>query len=248
MKPVLQASGLVKSFGGFTAVSDVSFSVNRGEALAIIGPNGAGKSTLFDLLTGRKTPDKGDVMLFGESVSGLPPWQRVKLGLGRSFQVSSVFPTFSAKENVQIGLMLASGRSWNLFQRATQIQNEEADELLEMVGLTNKKHILASDLSYGDQRTLELAVALSTRPKLLLLDEPTAGMGREESNECLSMIRKIAAKENLPIVFVEHDMNVVFSFATRVIVLVAGKVLVDAAPEIVRKDERVKEAYFGEDI
>jgi len=248
MKPVLQATGLVKSFGAFTAVSDVSFTVNSGEALAIIGPNGAGKSTLFDLLTGRKSPDRGEVMLFGESVGHLPPWDRVKRGLGRSFQVSSVFPTFSAKENVQIGLMLASGNSWNPLQRASTIQNDEADTLLEMVGLTTKKTVLASDLSYGDQRTLELAVALSTKPKLLLLDEPTAGMGREETNECLAMIRKIATSQNLPIVFVEHDMDVVFSFATRVIVLVAGKVLVDAAPEVVRKDERVKEAYFGEDI
>ncbi len=248
MKTVLQATGLVKSFGEFTAVSDVSFTVKSGEALAIIGPNGAGKSTLFDLLTGRKSPDRGEVMLFDESIGHLQPWNRVKRGLGRSFQVSSIFPTFTALENIQLGLMLASGKSWSPFKRATTVLDHEAEALLEMVGLSAKKRVLASDLSHGDQRNLELAVALSTRPKLLLLDEPTAGMGREESSECLAMIRKIADRENLTIVFVEHDMNVVFSFATRVMVLVAGKVLVDAAPDIVRKDARVKEAYFGEEI
>ncbi|MGE4243136.1 ABC transporter ATP-binding protein [Ramlibacter sp.] len=248
MNPVLQATGLVKSFGAFTAVNDVSFTVHEGEALAIIGPNGAGKSTLFDLLTGRKTPDTGDVKLFGESVGHLPPWKRVARGLGRSFQVSSVFPTFTAEENVQIGLMLAGGKTWNAFSRATETQKEEAKAILAKVGLAAKKDVPASDMSYGDQRMLELGVALSTRPRLLLLDEPTAGMGREESRECLAQIRAIAASEQIPIVFVEHDMNVVFSFATRVIVLVAGQVLVDAAPEAVRKDPRVKEAYFGEDI
>ena len=196
MSAVLKATGLVKSFGAFTAVNDVSFTVNDGEALAIIGPNGAGKSTLFDLLTGRKTPDRGEVQLFGESVGHLKPWKRVKRGLGRSFQVSSVFPTFTSEENVQIGLMLASGRTWNAVARATETQKDEAAALLAKVGLADKKDVAASDLSHGDQRTLELAVALSTRPKLLLLDEPTAGMGREESRECLTLIRNIAAPPN----------------------------------------------------
>jgi branched-chain amino acid transport system ATP-binding protein len=248
MTPVLAASGLVKSFGDFTAVNDVSFDVHPGEALAIIGPNGAGKSTLFDLLTGRKRPDRGEVRLFGEPVGHLPPWRRVKRGLGRSFQVSSVFPTFSAEENVQIGLMLASGQAWNGFRRASATQRDEAQAILARVGLAAKRSVAAADLSYGDQRTLELAVALSTRPRLLLLDEPTAGMGREESRECLTLIKEIAASEQLPIVFVEHDMHVVFSFATRVMVLVAGSVLIDAQPDVVRRDERVKEAYFGEEI
>jgi branched-chain amino acid transport system ATP-binding protein len=248
MNAVLQASGLVKSFGAFTAVNDVSFTLHEGEALAIIGPNGAGKSTLFDLLTGRKTPDRGEVRLFGESVGKLRPWHRVKRGLGRSFQVSSIFPTFSAEENLQIGSMLGRGGSWNVWRRASEARREEAAALLAKVGLTAKKHVPASELSYGDQRSLELAVALSTRPRLLLLDEPTAGMGREESRECLAQIRAIAAGEKIPIVFVEHDMDVVFSFASRVMVLVAGQVLIDAAPEVVRADQRVKEAYFGEDI
>jgi branched-chain amino acid transport system ATP-binding protein len=245
---VLEATNLTKSFGFFTAVSDVSFSVHAGEALAIIGPNGAGKSTLFDLLTGRKTPDTGHVKLFGEDVSRLPPWHRVKKGLGRSFQVSSVFPSYSAQENVQVGLMLAQGRTWNPWRRASETLKDEAAALLDRVGLLAKRDVLAGELGHGDQRSLELAVALSTAPRVLLLDEPTAGMGREESHECLAQIKAIAEREHLPIVFVEHDMTVVFSFATRIIVLVAGKLLVDGTPEAVRADERVKEAYFGEEL
>ncbi|MGH6627197.1 MAG: ABC transporter ATP-binding protein [Burkholderiaceae bacterium] len=245
---VLKTSGLKKSFGGFTAVNGVSFEVREGEALAIIGPNGAGKSTLFDLLTGRKTPDSGTVELFGEPVTHMPPWQRVKRGIGRSFQVSSVFKSYTALENVQMGLMVSSGQSWSPLGRAADTRKNEALALLDKVGLSRKRDVPAGDLSYGDQRTLELAVALSTRPKLLLLDEPTAGMGREESRECLGLIRDIAASERLPIVFVEHDMDIVFSFASRVIVLVAGQLLIDERPEVVRIDERVKEAYFGEDI
>jgi branched-chain amino acid transport system ATP-binding protein len=245
---VLKARGLRKSFGGFTATNDVSFDVHAGEALAIIGPNGAGKSTLFDLLTGRKSPDAGSVELFGEPVTHLPPWKRVKRGIGRSFQVSSVFKSYTALENVQMGLMVSHGQSWGLLRRAAGTRRDEALALLDKVGLAPRRAVCAGDLSYGDQRTLELAVALSTRPRLLLLDEPTAGMGREESRECLGLIRDIANREQLPIVFVEHDMEVVFSFASRVMVLVAGQVLVDDKPQVVRSDARVKEAYFGEDI
>jgi len=245
---VLEASDLWKSFGPFTAVSAVSFAVHRGEAVAIIGPNGAGKTTLFDLLTGRKRPDKGHVRLFGEDVTHQPPWQRVRRGLGRSFQVSSIFPSFTALENVQTGFLLASGRSRSVFGLASRAFREEAKALLNQVGLSDRMDRSAGELSYGDQRALELAVALSSRPKMLLLDEPTAGMGVAETDECLGRIRAIAAAEDIPVLFVEHDMNVVFSFATRVIVLVAGKLLVDGEPAAVRKDARVQEAYFGEAI
>jgi branched-chain amino acid transport system ATP-binding protein len=246
--PVLRAEDLSKSFSGFLAVNGVSFNVYEGEAVAIIGPNGAGKSTLFDLLTGRELPTTGDVRLFGEIVTREPPWRRVKKGLGRSFQASSVFPSFTALENVQIGLMLARGKAWGVSRLASRTLRSEAEALLDKVGLIERKTTPASELSYGDQRTLELAVALSTGPRLLLLDEPTAGMGAKESQECLKLISGIAARERLPIVFVEHDMKVVFAFATRVIVMLAGKVLIDAPPEIVRADRRVKEAYFGEDL
>ncbi|MBB5406388.1 branched-chain amino acid transport system ATP-binding protein [Paraburkholderia sp. WC7.3g] len=248
MSAVLEASNLCKSFGDFTAVDGVSLTVHTGEAVAIIGPNGAGKSSLFDLLTGRKMPDAGEIHLFGKPVTRQPPWRRVKQGLGRSFQLSSLFPAYSARENVQVALMAANSLSWNVFLLATKTLRAEADDLLDRVGLSAKAHVRAGELSHGDLRTLDLAVALATRPKVLLLDEPTAGMGREESRECLAQIRAITRREKIPIAFVEHDMDVVFSFATRVIVLVAGKVLIDAPPERVRADERVKEAYFGEDF
>jgi branched-chain amino acid transport system ATP-binding protein len=246
--PVLSATGLTKSFGAFTAVRDVSISVNPSEAVALIGPNGAGKTTLFDLLTGRIRPDRGDVALFGRNVTTEPPWKRVRGGLSRSFQVSSVFPSLSAIENVQIGLVLAYRTAWRLFGIAANAYREEARTLLEHVGLTDHMNRKAGELSYGDQRALELAVALSSHPKILLLDEPTAGMGVEETDECLGRIKAIAAEHRIPVLFVEHDMKVVFDFATRIIVLSAGQVLVDGPPEVVRGDERVREAYFGESI
>lgn len=244
--PALEASGLWKSFGAFTAVSDVSLTVGPGEVVAMIGPNGAGKTTLFDLLTGRKRPDRGHVRLFGSDVTRQPPWRRVRGGLGRSFQVSSVFATLSALENVQIGLLLARRQSWRVFGRATEAHRADAEALLDQVGLADRMHRPAGELSYGDQRALELAVALSSHPRMLLLDEPTAGMGVSETEECLGRVKAITEREKIPVLFVEHDMHVVFSFATRVIVLVGGKVLIDAAPETVRADERVREAYFGE--
>jgi branched-chain amino acid transport system ATP-binding protein len=246
--PVLEATDLRKSFGAFTAVRDVSLTVRPGEAVAMIGPNGAGKSTLFDLLTGRKQADRGSVRLFGDDVSKLPPWHRVRRGLGRSFQISSVFQSLTALENVQIGLLLARRRSWRMFGRAGAAHREDARMLLDQVGLADRMDRLAGELSYGDQRALELAVTLSSQPKILLLDEPTAGMGVEETDECLRRVKAITAAQGIPVLFVEHDMSVVFSFATRVIVLVAGHVLVDGKPEDVRRDERVREAYFGEAI
>jgi branched-chain amino acid transport system ATP-binding protein len=226
----------------------VSLAVYPGEAVAIIGPNGAGKTTVFDLLTGRKQPDQGRVTLFGQDVTREPPWQRVRRGLGRSFQVSSVFPSMTAFENVQIGILLARRQAMRLFGRASHAYRNDTEALLEQVGLADRMHRLAGELSYGDQRALELAVTLSSRPRMLLLDEPTAGMGVAETDECLRRVREIAAAENIPVLFVEHDMHVVFSFASRVIVLVAGQVLVDGTPDAVRSDSRVREAYFGESL
>jgi branched-chain amino acid transport system ATP-binding protein len=246
--PVLEATELWKSFGAFTAVRGVSLAVSSGEAVAMIGPNGAGKSTLFDLLTGRSRADRGHVRLFGDDVTKFPPWDRVHRGLGRSFQVSSVFQSFTALENVQIGFLLAHKQAWRLIGRASRAYREEAQSLLDQVGLVDRMNRVAGELSYGDQRALELAVALSSQPKILLLDEPTAGMGTEETEECLTRIKSIAAAQSIPVLFVEHDMSVVFSFATRVIVLVAGQVLIEGSPDAVRADERVREAYFGEAI
>jgi branched-chain amino acid transport system ATP-binding protein len=244
----LEATNLRKSFGGFAAVRNASLRIANGESVAIIGPNGAGKSTLFDLLTGRTAADSGQVLLFGTDVTRLPPWRRVKLGLGRSFQVSSVFSSFTALENVQMGILLARSEAWRPYRRAALAFRDEAEALLVQVGLENRLHQMAGELSYGDQRALELAVALSSSPRLLLLDEPTAGMGTAETDECLQRIRAISATHGIPVLFVEHDMSVVFAFATRVIVLVAGEILVEGTPQSVRSDDRVREAYFGESL
>ncbi|MBM0205009.1 branched-chain amino acid ABC transporter ATP-binding protein/permease [Micromonospora sp. STR1s_5] len=246
--PALEATGLKKSFGSFAAVRDASVIVRPGEIVAIIGPNGAGKTTFFDLLTGRKAPDAGRVKLFGHEVTRLPPWRRVRLGLGRSFQVSSVFGSLSALENVQIGIALARRRAWHLTGLASHRYRKDAEALLEQVGLADRMSRAASELSHGDQRSLELAVALSSDPKILLLDEPTAGMGVAETEECLNRISTITRQGQIPVLFVEHDMSVVFSFATRVVVLAAGEVLMSGSPAEVRGDERVREVYFGEEL
>jgi branched-chain amino acid transport system ATP-binding protein len=212
----------------------------------MIGPNGAGKTTLFDLLTGRKLPDRGEIRLFGSDVTSKPPWQRVGKGLGRSFQVSSIFPSLTALENVQAGLLLSSGHAFKLWGRASTAFYDQALGLLGQVGLAHMSDRLSGELSHGDQRALELAVALSSRPKILLLDEPTAGMGILETQECLSRIKVIAADRKIPVVFVEHDMSVVFSFATRVIVLAAGEIIFNGAPDEVRINPKVQDVYFGE--
>ena len=244
----LDAQNLSKSFGSFTAVRDASVTVNPGEIVAIIGPNGAGKTTFFDLLTGRKVSDSGTVRLFGTDVTRQPPWVRVRLGLARSFQVSSVFVSLSARENIQMGVALARGRAWHPIGVAARRDREVVQELLEQVGLTDRADVPAGELSHGDQRSLELAVALSSKPRILLLDEPTAGMGVAETDECLERISAIAKAEQIPILFVEHDMKVVFSFATRIVVLAAGEVLTSGTPAEVRVDQRVREVYFGEEF
>ncbi|MBO9353970.1 ATP-binding cassette domain-containing protein [Bordetella petrii] len=245
---VLSADNLTKSFGTFTAVRGASVNVHRGEVVAIIGPNGAGKTTFFDLLTGRKTPDSGTVSIFGKDVTKMPPWRRVRLGLARSFQVSSVFKTLSTLENVQIGIALAQRQAWQPFGLAVRRHRDRAVALLEEVGLADRMDLPAGQLSHGDQRSLELAVALSSSPKILLLDEPTAGMGVAESEECLAHISAITQKNDIPILFVEHDMSIVFSFATRIVVLAAGEVIVNGSPAEVRANERVREVYFGENL
>ena len=246
--PALEAVGLSKSFGPYRAVHNASVTLGADEVVAVIGPNGAGKTTLFDLLTGRKTADSGSIRIFGQDATSLPPWRRVRLGLSRSFQVSSVFPTFTAAENIQIGILLARRKAWNFWGFASHIYRREAEILLEQVGLQDRRDELAGQLSHGDQRSLELGVTLSSRPRVLLLDEPTAGMGIAETEECLARIGAIARAERLPVLFVEHDMKVVFSFATRIVVLAAGEVLTSGSPDQIRADERVKEVYFGDSL
>lgn len=242
----LEANDLWKGFGGTPVIKGVSIQVEAHEVVAIIGPNGAGKTTLFDLLTGRMAPDRGVIRMFGSDVTSEPPWRRVGAGLGRSFQVSSIFPSLTALENVQSGILLSSGHGFKMQGRAENAFREEAFALLQQVGLAQRADRLSGELSYGDQRSLELAVTLSSNPKILLLDEPTAGMGVAETQECLARIKDVAAERRIPVMFVEHDMSVVFSFATRVVVLAGGEVIFSGLPQDVRDNRFVQEVYFGE--
>jgi branched-chain amino acid transport system ATP-binding protein len=248
MTTVLEARGVVKRFGAFTAVDDVSLSVQQGERRAIIGPNGAGKSTLFGILSGHVAPTGGQISLFGKDVTGSRPEVISRMGVGRSFQVTSVFAELSVRENVQFALMSRDRRTRRMFGRAWRLQREEADEVLGHVGLGRLGGMSAWTLSHGDQRSLELALSLALRPKLLLLDEPTAGMAPEETQRAMALVRRLAEEYELTLVFTEHDMDVVFSTAQRVTVLAQGRVLAEGTPDEIRSNPAVREVYLGGEI
>jgi branched-chain amino acid transport system ATP-binding protein len=244
---VLETENVVKRFGAFTAVDDVTISVEEGQRRAIIGPNGAGKSTLFNLLSGHLAPSSGRIRLFGKDVTGNRPEVISRLGVGRSFQVTSVFPELSVKENVQFALMAGSGATRRVYGRAWRVLRDEADEVLGHVGLAHLGEVPSGTLSHGDQRSLELALSLALRPKLLFLDEPTAGMAPEETLRAMALVRRLADEYDLTLVFTEHDMEVVFSTAERVTVLAQGRVLADGTPDEVRANPAVREVYLGVD-
>lgn len=237
-----------KHFGGVRAVDGVSFQVERGEIRAIIGPNGAGKTTLFNILSGRYRPDTGTIHLEGRRVDGLPPSELVRSGVGRSFQITNIFPGLSVADNV-VAAIAATRYNWAMFRpyRAMTALQEEAFEYLSQVGLVDKADYVASALSHGEQRHLEIALTLATRPKLLLLDEPTAGMAASESRRTMDLIESLVAANNLTVVFTEHDMNVVFSVAHHITVMHRGRVMAEGPPEEIRRDERVIAAYLGDE-
>jgi branched-chain amino acid transport system ATP-binding protein len=247
MTVVLETHGVVKRFGEFTAVDDVSLSVQEGERRAIIGPNGAGKSTFFNLLSGHLAPSAGTISLFGRDVTGSRPEAISRMGVGRSFQVTSVFPEFTVRENVQFALMARDRRTRRPYGRAWRLLRDESDEVLGHVGLGPLGHVPAGTLSHGDQRSLELALSLAQGPKLLFLDEPTAGMAPEETLNAMALVRRLADEYQLTLVFTEHDMDVVFSTAQRVTVLAQGRVLAEGTPDEVRNDPAVREVYLGVD-
>ena len=247
MTTIFQAAGLGKRFGDFEAVHDVSFSVTRGERVAIIGPNGAGKSTLFNLITGHTKPSSGTVQIFGKDVVGRSPQYVCEMGVGRSFQVSSIFADLSVRENVQVALMARAGLTRRMYGRSWRTLAAEADEVLERVGLRDLGSLSAGALSHGDQRSLELALSISQRPQLLLLDEPTAGMAPEETVKAVELVRRLADEYDLTLMFTEHDMEVVFNTAERVIVMYQGTIIADGEPEIIRDLAVVREVYLGVD-
>jgi branched-chain amino acid transport system ATP-binding protein len=242
--------GITKSFGGLRALQDVSFSVAQGEIYAIIGPNGAGKSTLFNVMTGLFPPDSGEVIFDGERISGLPPYRIIRRGVGRSFQITNIFPRMTVFENVQVALFAHYRKSSHLWSRARKFRDIAGETLgvLEQVGLQEKYGVSASVLSHGDQKRLEIAISLASRPRLLMLDEPTAGMSRFESRETVALLKKISQEQGLTLVFTEHDMDIVFGISERLSVLHQGLVIAGGTPEEIKANPEVRKAYLGDEL
>ena len=243
---MLEVRDVRKSFDGFQAVGGVSFTVPKGSISAIIGPNGAGKTTLFNLITGHLEPDGGRVVFKERDVTGIAPHDLCRLGMGRSFQRTNIFPRLTVYENVQAAFVCHRGRGWNLFTPVERLYRPETEGLLQAVGLLDKADETSGFLSHGNQKQLELGITLALEPEILLLDEPTAGMSATETRESIRLIERIAADRGLTLLFTEHDMEVVFSIAHRITVLHQGRVIADGAPAEVRRDPEVRRVYLGE--
>ena len=243
---VLSVTNLSKAYGGVQAVHGVSFGVAAGEMVAIIGPNGAGKTTCFNMLNGQIAPDSGEIELGGQRLTGLPPHRIWRLGVGRTFQVAATFGSMSVRENVQTALLSRERRSYSTWTRARAFRVAEADALLERVGMHEQAERACAVLAYGDLKRVELAIALANRPRLLLMDEPTAGMAQSERGALMELAAGLARSERLAILFTEHDMEVVFGYASRVLVLHSGELIAAGSPDAVRADARVREVYLGD--
>jgi len=248
--PLLQVDHLSKAFGKVVTANNLSFEIHAGQITSIIGPNGAGKSTLINMLSGSVSVDEGRVFLKGKEITHLPTHRRVRLGLCRSFQVVNVFPALTVYENIQIPVLSQAGKAHHFFRSLSrEVKAEErVMEELERVNLVKQAHTLAGKLSHGDQRLLEVAIALAVRPFLLFLDEPTAGMNPVERAEILENIRRLSAGGRTTFVIVEHDMDIVFSLSDRVMVLYRGEIICDGSPDHVKSDEKVRECYLGEEV
>jgi branched-chain amino acid transport system ATP-binding protein len=245
MSAVLQVEGLHKAFGGVQAVFDVSFAVSAGELLALIGPNGAGKSTCFNMLNGQLAPDGGVVRLAGRDIVGLSPRAIWRLGVGRTFQITATFASLSVRENVQMALYSYAGRLRSLLSRFGAALVGEADALLEQVGMLDQAGRACGVLAYGDLKRVELAMALANRPRLLLMDEPTAGMAPKERVALMELAARLARAQGVAVLFTEHDMDVVFSQADRIIVLDRGRLIAGGNPHEVRANPEVRAVYLG---
>ena len=243
---MLEVRGLRKSFDGFLAVAGVSLTVPRGSISAIIGPNGAGKTTLFNLITGHLIPDAGSVRFNEREITGIAPHDLCRLGMGRSFQRTNIFPRLTVFENVQAAYVSHRGRGWNLLTPVERLYREETGTLLASVGLLDKAGEVAGFLSHGNQKQLELGITLALEPEILLLDEPTAGMSAQETRESIRLIERIAHERGLTLLFTEHDMEVVFAIAHRITVLHQGLVIADGTPDEVRRHPDVRRVYLWE--
>jgi len=242
---LLQVRNISKSFEGFKAVNNANLDVKKGEIVAVIGPNGAGKTTLFNLITGILKPDSGSVIFKDEDITGLPPYEICRKRISRSFQIVNIFPRLTVFENTQIAVLARLKKTWNLFTPAKKIAVEETEEILKNVGLFDKKDRVTALLSHGDLKVLEIAMALGGNPEFLILDEPTAGMAPEETSRCIELIKHLSEKLGLTILFCEHDMEIVFGIANRIMVMVRGSTIIQGTCDEVRCNQTVQDAYLG---
>jgi len=243
---MLQVQGVSKSFDDFMAVSQASLDVPDGALVAVIGPNGAGKTTLFNLITGQYKPDQGKIVLDGHEIGGLPAFEICRRGVGRAFQIANIFHRLTVFQNVQVAVLAQQKKSAHLFRPAQNMVVAETNAILENTGLARKSQRLAGMLSHGDQRILEIAIALGTQPKLLILDEPTAGMSPEETGATMQLVGRLGKDQGITILFCEHDMDIVFSVAQSIMVMRHGETIIQGTPDEVRKNREVQEAYLGD--
>ncbi len=244
---ILELQGIYKDFGGLRVLFDVNLGVLEGERHAIIGPNGAGKSTLFNLITGKYHPSKGRIFLKGERITGANPFKLNRMGMARSFQITNIFRTMTVFENVRNAILSKNRIRFDMFSCLSKMDkiNRQTENVLHEIGLLERKNDVAGELSYGQQRALEIGLTIATNPELILLDEPTAGMSSEETREAVKLILRVT--EGKTLIIVEHDMEVVFNIADRISVLYYGQVLACGLPGEIRNDQRVKDAYLGEE-
>jgi branched-chain amino acid transport system ATP-binding protein len=242
---LLQVRNLKKSYGGVAAVADVSFDLPAGQLLALLGPNGAGKTTCFNMVNGQLRPDSGSILFDGHELVNMAPRNIWRLGVGRTFQIAETFGSMTVVENVQMALLSREKKIFHLWRPAASHYRDEAMDLLSQVGMEAQAGRPCSVLAYGDVKRVELAIALANRPKLLLMDEPTAGMAPQERNALMALTKKLVVERNIAVLFTEHSMDVVFAYADRMIVLARGKLIAEGDGETIRNHPKVKEVYFG---
>jgi branched-chain amino acid transport system ATP-binding protein len=241
----LAIRSLSKAFGGVRAVNEVSFDVKHGEFLALIGPNGAGKSTCFNMINGQLPADSGEIWFEGSKLNGRKPREIWRLGVGRTFQVAATFGSMTVVENVQMALISHAHQVYRLWRPAASLHRDRALELLDQVGMLAQADRASRELAYGDVKRVELAIALANDPRLLLMDEPTAGMAPRERNDLIALVKRLVIERGISVLFTEHSMDVVFAFADRIIVLARGRVIADGDATSIRNDAQVREVYFG---
>ncbi len=245
---MLKVEKLVKSFDGFLAVNGAELTVEKGQIVAVIGPNGAGKTTLFNLITGHLVPSEGTIEFKERDITALSPHKICHMGISRSFQLINIFPKLTVFENVQVSILSRKRKILNMFSPTKKMLVEETYRILEKVDLDDKAQFLSTSLSYGDQKILEMAIALGNEPELLLLDEPTAGMSPEETASTIKLVKELARAEGLTILFTEHDLDVVFGIAEKIMVMQQGKTIAQGLPADIRANKLVQVAYLGEEL